>query len=146
MITFISENIDFQLDNEKEVSLWLQRVAAEYGKKIGRLNYVFCSDEKILNVNNQYLNHDYFTDIITFDYSAQNIISGDIYISIDTVKSNTEKYNTLFINELHRVIVHGLLHLTGQNDQAETEQTEMTGKENEALGMLNGMTKQLLRM
>ncbi|MDR1653789.1 MAG: rRNA maturation RNase YbeY [Prevotellaceae bacterium] len=137
MINFTAEDIDFQLDNQKQIALWLQRTAAEYGKKIGTVNYIFCSDKLILSINNQYLKHNYFTDIITFDYSARASVSGDIYISIETVKSNSEKYNTLFINELDRVIIHGLLHLTGQNDKTESEQTEMTRKEDRALERLN---------
>ncbi|MCL1867547.1 MAG: rRNA maturation RNase YbeY [Paludibacter sp.] len=137
MINFISENIDFKLDNQKKVSLWLQRTADFYGKKIGTLNYVFCNDEMILNINNQYLNHNYFTDIITFDYTAGATVAGDIYISIETVLSNAQKYKTQFANELHRVIVHGLLHLTGQNDKTELAQKEMTRKENSALETLN---------
>jgi rRNA maturation RNase YbeY len=136
MINYISENIDFQLNNQKEISLWLQRTAAVYKKKIGTLNYIFCSDEMILNINNQYLNHNYFTDIITFDYCTQAIVSGDIYISIETVLSNAQKYKTQFDNELYRVIIHGLLHLTGQNDKTEYDQKEMTRKENAALEML----------
>ena len=136
MINFTSENIDFHLDNQKEISLWLQCTASVYQKKIGTLNYVFCSDNIILNINNQYLNHNYCTDIITFDYSEKSIISGDIYISIETVKSNAEQYHTQFEDELHRVIVHGLLHLTGQNDKTENEKTQMTVKENMALELL----------
>lgn len=136
MINFISENIDFNLSNKKEILLWLHRTAAIYGKKIGTLNYIFCSNEMILNINNKFLNHNYFTDIITFDYSTATSISGDIFICIETVTDNAKEYNTLFIDELHRVIVHGLLHITGQNDQTEIDRNEMRCKENMALAML----------
>ncbi|MCL2597525.1 MAG: rRNA maturation RNase YbeY [Paludibacter sp.] len=136
MINYISENINFQINNQNEISLWLQRTAAVYQKKIGTINYIFCSDKIILNINNQYLNHNFYTDIITFDYSIETIISGDIYISIDTVKRNAQCYHTQFEDEFHRVIVHGLLHLTGQNDKTKIEQTQMTAKENAALEML----------
>jgi len=136
MIKYICEDIDFQLDNQKEISLWLQRTAAIYQKKIGIINYIFCSDKFILNINNQYLKHNYFTDIITFDNSEKSIISGDIFIDIEMVQSNSVKYHTHFEDELHRVIVHGLLHLTGQNDKTETEKVQMTDKENAALEML----------
>jgi len=139
MINFISENIDFQLDNKEKISLWLQKTAAECGKKIGTLNYIFCSDKIIVNINNKYLNHNYLTDIITFDYSTKNVISGDIYIGIETVRSNAKEYNTQFDNELHRVIIHGLLHLTGQNDKTELDKQEMTRKENSAINNYESM-------
>lgn len=136
-IKFCSEDIAFPALDVKQTSIWLQRVAAVYEKKIGVINYLFCSDEYILKVNNQYLQHDYYTDIITFDYSERNTVAGDIFISLETVKSNAETYGVDFQEELHRVIVHGLLHLCGQNDKLPAERAEMTRKENAALELTN---------
>lgn len=102
-------------------------------KKTGDIAYIFCSDERILEINKQYLQHDYYTDIITFDYSEDNIISGDIFISIDTVKSNSLDFGSDFETELLRVIIHGILHLCGQDDKSPELRMEMTRKENEAL-------------
>ena len=118
---------------------WLQSVAAGYRKKTGRINYIFCSDEGILEVNRQFLQHDYYTDIITFDYSVADIVSGDIFISVDTVRSNAEERNLAYEEELHRVVVHGMLHLTGQNDKLPDDRAQMTCKENKALCLLEEM-------
>ncbi|MCL1942996.1 MAG: rRNA maturation RNase YbeY [Candidatus Azobacteroides sp.] len=123
--------------HKREVSKWIKEVAAMYGKDIESISYIFCSDEYILRINNQYLKHDYYTDIITFDYSLNNDISGDIFISTDTVKSNSQKYKTDYNEELHRVIIHGILHLCGINDKSSEERADMTEKENKALEMLN---------
>ena len=115
---------------------WIKLVAENYGKKIGDINYLFCTDEKILEVNNQYLSHDFYTDIITFDYSEGNNISGDIFISLDTVSTNSQKYNTDFMEELYRVIIHGILHLCGIDDKSEHEEKAMRKAENKALEMI----------
>ncbi|MDO5666134.1 MAG: rRNA maturation RNase YbeY, partial [Bacteroidia bacterium] len=104
-ITFQAENIGFPKIGKRDTKNWIKLVTDSYGKKIGDINYLFCTDEKILEVNNQYLSHDFYTDIITFDYSEGNKISGDIFISLDTVRSNSQKYNTDFMEELHRVII-----------------------------------------
>lgn len=120
----------------REVTSWINRVAAQYGKRVGDIAYVFCDEDKILDVNRQYLQHDYLTDIITFDDSEDEVIGGDIFISVPTVRSNAEQFGASFTQELHRIIIHGVLHLTGQNDKSETEREEMTRKENRALAML----------
>ncbi len=115
---------------------WLQAVAAGYGFDTGDINYIFCDDEEILRVNRQFLGHDYYTDVITFDYSTPARISGDIYISLDTVASNAEQVGADFGEELHRIIVHGLLHLTGQGDKTPETKVQMTAKEDRALALL----------
>lgn len=133
MINFIAENIEFpDIEQDKTVS-WIKNTAAFQSKKVGNINYIFCSDERILEINKQFLQHDYFTDIITFDYTQGNKIAGDIFISIDTVKSNSEEQNTNYNEELLRIIIHGVLHLCGQNDKNPTDKEEMTRKENLAL-------------
>ena len=106
----------------REVSEWIKQVAASYGKKVGDIAYIFCSDERILEVNRQYLQHDYYTDIITFDYTEGNRISGDLFISLDTIQTNAEQFaNNDYHRELHRVIIHGILHLCGINDKGPGE-------------------------
>lgn len=136
MISFSAEAVKLPKFSKREVSEWIKRVAAVYGKKVGEIGYLFCDDNKILEVNRQYLNHDYFTDIITFGYSEGDVISGDIFISLETVKSNAEEFGVDFMNEFYRVVIHGVLHLCGQNDKSDAERAEMTRKENAALEML----------
>lgn len=136
MITFQAENIDFPKIKKQATKNWIKLVAENYGKKIGDINYLFCTDEKILEVNNQYLSHDFYTDIITFDYSEGNTLSSDIFISLDTVRTNSQKYNTGFMEELHRVIIHGILHLCGIDDKSEHEEKAMRKAENKALEMI----------
>lgn len=136
MIAYLSENIELPSFDQHKVSKWIVQVAASHGRKAGALNYIFCNDERILEVNKQYLQHDYYTDIITFDYSKGKVISGDIFISINTVKSNAEGLDVSFENELHRVIIHGILHLCGQDDKTPEAQKEMRHRENEALHIL----------
>lgn len=119
--------------NLPQVERWIRSVAADYGFSVGELNYIFCNDEKILAVNQEFLQHDYFTDIITFDYTTRTRVNGDIFISIDTVQSNAEQVGTTFIHELHRIIIHGLLHLTGQGDKTPETKAQMTTKEDKAL-------------
>ncbi|MDR1813466.1 MAG: rRNA maturation RNase YbeY [Tannerella sp.] len=115
---------------------WIAAVAASHGKQVGEVSYRFCSDEEILQVNNQYLNHDYYTDIITFDYTEGEVVSGDIFISLDTVASNAELYKTDIKDELHRVIIHGLLHLCGLKDKSAAAARKMRAAEDEALKTL----------
>ena len=136
MIQFIQEgNINYQLStvNSQRVSRWLRSVAAGYGFATGDITYIFCSDERILEVNRHFLGHDYYTDIITFDYSTPSRISGDIYISLDTVASNAEQLGIAFDDELLRILIHGVLHLTGQGDKTPETKAVMTAKENAAL-------------
>jgi len=123
------------------VSKWIKQVAESQGKKCGDISYIFCTDERILSVNNQYLSHDYFTDVITFDYSANKVVSGDIFISLDTVRSNAELFNVEEKEELHRVVIHGVLHLCGQGDKTEETKNEMTNKENKALRLLKSISE-----
>lgn len=136
-IVFDVEGVKMPSINQKEVREWVKKVAATFDKKIGDLAYLFCSDKKILEVNNEYLQHDYYTDIITFDYSENNTISGDMVISLETVASNAEKYGADYNEELLRVIIHGVLHLCGMKDKTEAEEKEMRNEENKALQLLN---------
>lgn len=135
-ITFDSDSIEFPNIKKRETSAWIKKIANSYNKKIGDVGYLFCNDEKILEINRQYLDHDFYTDIISFDYSEGNIISGDIFISLDTVRTNSQKYNTDFQEELHRVIIHGVLHLCGLDDKLEEDAIRMRESENSALKQL----------
>ncbi len=132
-ITFQSEGVEHPQIDENKISSWIENVAKQYNKEVGEIAYLFCNDEKILEVNQEYLNHDFYTDIITFDYSEETTISGDIIISLQTVKSNSQMYKTDFTEELHRVIIHGILHLCGQDDCTEEEEKAMREAEDNAL-------------
>ena len=134
-ITFQAENVALPNIKKRATSNWIKVVAEEYGKKAGDVSYIFCDDAKILEINQTYLHHDFYTDIITFDYSEGDRISGDIFISIDTVRSNAEKYGTNFDDELHRVIIHGILHLCGLKDKSETDSKVMRKAEDKALSI-----------
>jgi len=137
MIDFNFENIDpVELDFDR-VSDWVSQIVSRETKAPGDITYVFCDDEYILEVNRQYLDHDYYTDIITFDYSEGDVVSGDLFISLDTVRSNSELFSTPFLQELHRVIIHGVLHLCGYKDKTEEDERLMREKENEALRFIN---------
>ena len=129
MITFQTEDIEMPAINEEQVREWIKAVAASYGKRVGPISYFFCSDQRILEVNLEYLQHDYYTDIITFDYCEGNRLSGDLFISVDSVRENALFYGTEFSDELNRVMVHGLLHLIGYDDHTEEEQKTMREKE-----------------
>ena len=117
MISFIADSIEMPALDERKVTRWVKAVAAEYGFTVGNINYIFCSDERELEVNRQFLGHDYYTDVITFDYSTASTLNGDIFISLDTVKSNAEMVGVRFEDELLRILIHGVLHLTGQGDK-----------------------------
>lgn len=119
----------------RDNSAWVKRVAASYGRKVGDVAYVFCDDEEILRVNRQYLQHDYYTDIITFDYDEDDVLSGDLFISLDTVRTNAEQLGVSYEQELNRVIIHGILHLCGINDKGPGEREIMEAAENKALAM-----------
>ena len=136
-ITFDSDNIEFPDIDKNKIAIWIKKVAAIYNKEIGEIAYIFCNDEKILEINMEFLKHDFYTDIISFDYTEGDIISGDIFISIDTVRSNSQKYTSDYQEELHRVIIHGVLHLCGLNDNFEEEKMIMRDAENRALLLLN---------
>ena len=135
-VRFFSDGVSFQLESKRKISQWLKQVVAVEGKKTGNLCYVFVSDESILDINKKYLQHDYCTDIITFDDSTSNIISGDMYVSIDTVRSNAQYYQVDFRNELLRVMLHGILHLCGYQDQTTDERQEMRAVETKYLLMI----------
>ncbi len=138
-INYQTEDVKFPAVIKRlETNVWIKQVIRSYGKKAGEITYIFCSDEKILEINKQYLKHDYYTDIITFDYTEGNEISGDIFVSLETVKTNSEKYDTPYFEELHRVMIHGILHLCGFNDATPEEQEDMRKREDEALLLLNG--------
>lgn len=136
MITYQTDGIRMPAIKRRETTAWIKAVAATYGKKVGEIAYIFCDDEKILEVNRQYLQHDYYTDIITFDYTEDNVISGDLFISLDTVRSNSEEQGTTYEEELRRVIIHGILHLCGINDKGPGERELMEQAENKALSLL----------
>ena len=136
MITYCTEDVKMPKIQKRSTSAWIKRVAEKYGHKLGDIAYIFCSDEHILEVNKQYLQHDYYTDIITFDYTEEKKISGDLFISLDTVKTNAEKFGAEYDTELHRVIIHGILHLCGINDKGPGEREIMEKNENEALELL----------
>ena len=125
-----NEEVSFSFNNKREVSLWLKSVVSSFQKELGVINVVFCNDQYLLKINQTYLNHDYFTDIITFNYNENNLISGDLFISIDRVKENAINQKMEFNVEIHRVIVHGVLHLCGLNDQSKQEKEIMRGREN----------------
>ena len=137
MILFSCDNIPMPAIDTIATERWIKAVAAQYGFSVGDLQYIFCDDEKILSVNREFLQHDYYTDVITFDYSTRTRVSGDIFISIDTVASNAEQVGTTFIHELYRIIIHGLLHLTGQADKTPETKAQMTAKEEDALQRLH---------
>ena len=137
MVSYFLQDIDFVFKHKRLNNSWLKLVAESEIKKLGNINIIFCSDNYILDVNVKFLGHDYFTDIITFDYCEKNILSGDLFISIDTVRDNAEFYKTEFKDELNRVIVHGLLHLIGYDDHTPEEQKIMREKENYYLELRN---------
>ena len=137
MITYNTDGVKMPKIKRRETSAWIKAVAASYGRKTGEIGYMFVSDEKILEVNREYLGHDYYSDIITFDYDEDDTISGDIVISLDTVRSNAEQLGKEYMDELHRVIIHGILHLCGINDKGPGEREIMEQAENKALAMRN---------
>jgi len=135
-ITFFFDDVRFVLREKQQIRQWISRVVHDSGKRVGEIAYVFCSDETLLRYNRQFLNHDTFTDIITFDYVSGDMVSGDIIISIDRVRDNASQLGNPFVQELHRVLIHGVLHLLGQGDKSEIESIEMRGKEEAALSLL----------
>ncbi len=143
MITYTTEGVKMPPIRRRDVSAWIKAVAQSYGKQVGDIAYIFCNDAKILEVNLQYLQHDYYTDIITFDYcddlaamGIDDTISGDMFISLDTVRTNADGLGTDYLQELHRVIIHGILHLLGINDKGPGEREIMEAAENKALALL----------
>lgn len=137
MITYNSYGSVMPELDERSTTAWLRRVAEKHGRRVGDINYIFCNDEEILALNRQYIGHNYYTDHIGFDYSAGRILSGDIYVGIETVETNAALFNKTYDNELRRVIVHGLLHLVGIKDKTPEERAEMETAEDEALSLIN---------
>ncbi|MDO3626764.1 rRNA maturation RNase YbeY [Mucilaginibacter sp. BT774] len=137
-INFFEEDISFKLKNKTAVKQWVKAAIEAEGYKLKELNYIFCSDEYLLKINQQYLDHDTYTDIVTFDNSEKDgIIEGDIFISIDRIRENAIKFNSGEIHELHRVIIHGVLHLLGYQDKAAEKKKIMTAKEDHYLSQIN---------
>lgn len=136
MLTFQSQQAPFPPIAIRTIEQWIAAVAARYNRRLGDIAYIFTDDATILDINRRYLNHDYYTDIITFDYSHRDTISGDIFISLDTVRSNAELLRVPYDQELHRVIIHGVLHLCGINDKAPGEREQMEAAEDQALALL----------
>lgn len=142
MITYNVIDVKMPEISHRETTKWVRAVAASYGKRVGEVAYVFCNDDKILEVNRQYLKHDYFTDIITFDYCEGDMLSGDLFISLDTVRTNAELFHKTYDGELHRVIIHGILHLVGINDKGPGEREIMEAAENKALDLLQKLRQE----
>ena len=136
MINFNYES-EFTLENEEAIATWLSDVIVSENKTEGEINYIFCDDEYLHKINLEYLNHDTLTDIISFDYTMGNEISGDVFVSVERVLDNSKDYNTSFDNELKRVLVHGVLHYCGYKDKGETEEVLMRSKEDEKLAMFH---------
>ena len=142
-LAFRFHNADhaFRCPNRRKIRVWIQLFAFEHGKSIGDLGVVFCSDDYLLEVNKTHLRHHYYTDIITFDYSTNNVLSGDLMVSVDRVKENAKTHNQLFFNELIRVIVHGALHLVGYGDKTLADQNTMRAKEDEWIARYHDIQK-----
>ena len=140
MITYNAEGIKMPDIRRRQTTAWIRKVAATHGRKVGEIGYMFVDDERILEVNREYLGHDYYTDIITFDYDEGEVINGDLVISVDTARSNAAKYGKSYAEELHRVIIHGVLHLCGINDKGPGEREIMEAEEDKALALLRSMT------
>lgn len=139
MITYNTGGVKMPSIKKRENTAWVKAVAASYGKRVGEIAYIFVDDEKILEVNRQYLGHDYYTDIITFDYCEGDVISGDLFISLDTVRTNAEQVGATYEEELHRVIIHGILHLCGINDKGPGEREIMEAAEDKALALRSSL-------
>lgn len=139
MIRFFNKDINFTLKDKLILKKWIKNTVLRYSYKVGDVNVILCNDPSILEINTQFLGHDYYTDIITFDYTEQDTINGELYISIDTVKANAIDYGQQFPDELHRVIIHGFLHLCGLDDHTEEDIVQMREAENDALKVLDSL-------
>jgi len=140
-ISFNNHEVKFNLKNKKRIKNWIKRVIEEHKKSNGNISYIFTSENYILEINKKYLNHNYYTDIITFDYSSNELIEGDIFISIDTVYSNSKKFKTNFNEEMLRVIIHGIFHLIGFKDKSKQQKLEMRELENKAILYFNSLNE-----
>lgn len=139
-IHFFNEDINQKLKNKRLLKSWINKVISEEEKSIGQINYIFTSDKFLIEINKKYLAHNYYTDIVTFNYCLDNKISGDIYISVETVKNNSIRFNVTYIEELYRVMIHGILHLIGYNDSNDIEKQEMKEKEDFYLALLKNLS------
>ena len=139
-IKFFTEDTKFNLKNKNLIKSWVNSVITSVNKETGNINFIFTSDKHLLKINKEYLSHKYYTDIITFNYCENEIVSGDIFISIETVKNNSSRFNVTIIEELHRVIIHGILHLLGFDDQSDEEKAVMREKENYYLERLKNLS------
>lgn len=137
MIDFCFEDIDENFLPLTGIEDWVQKVIEKNNKQLGDITYIFCTDDYLLNINREYLQHDYYTDIITFNYCENDIISGDLFISIDTVIDNAKTFDVSFESEFRRVVIHGILHLIGFDDKTDIDQEEMTKQENISLDIFN---------
>ena len=137
MITYNVEGVKMPKIKKRETTAWIRAVAKSYGRRVGEVGYMFVNDDKILEVNREYLGHDYYTDVITFDYDEDDVVSGDVVISLDTVASNAHLFNKTYEEELYRVIIHGILHLCGINDKGPGEREIMEAAENKALALIS---------
>ncbi len=142
MITYNVEGVKMPKIKKRETTAWIKAVAKSYGRRVGEVGYMFVNDDKILEVNREYLGHDYYTDVITFDYDEDDVVSGDVVISLDTVASNAHLFNKTYEEELYRVIIHGILHLCGINDKGPGEREQMEAAENKALALRQQMLEQ----
>lgn len=142
MITYNVEGVKMPKIKKRETTAWIKAVAKSYGRRVGEVGYMFVNDDKILEVNREYLGHDYYTDVITFDYDEDDVVSGDVVISLDTVASNAHLFNKTYEDELYRVIIHGILHLCGINDKGPGEREQMEAAENKALALRQQMLEQ----
>ena len=138
-ISYTTDGVEMPSFDTQRIENWIVSVARGFGKTVGAVTYIFCNDDKILEVNRKYINHDYYTDIITFDYSRPMRISGDVFISLDTVRSNAILLGKTYDNDLMRVIIHGILHLCGVDDKGPGEREIMERHEDEALALLSNM-------
>lgn len=142
MITYNVEGAKMPKIKKRETTAWIKAVAKSYGRRVGEVGYMFVNDDKILEVNREYLGHDYYTDVITFDYDEDDVVSGDVIISLDTVASNAQLFNKTYEEELYRVIIHGILHLCGINDKGPGEREQMEAAENKALALRQQLLEQ----
>jgi probable rRNA maturation factor len=140
-ISFQKQDIELVLKNKNKIRQWIVEAIKNEGKKIGDITYIFCSDEYLLGMNQQYLHHDDFTDVITFDYTEKDRVSGDIFISVERILDNSTQLKTEIDDELHRVMIHGVLHLCGYKDKKPVERANMTKKENQYLGLFLSLNK-----
>ena len=136
MIRFVTQSAPMPAFDSRRVQQWIRAVAADYGFNVGDITFVFCTDEEELTINRQFLQHDFYTDVITFDYTCHSVLSGDIFVSLDMIRNNSEQLGTVFVDELMRIMIHGVLHLTGQGDKTPESKAQMTQKEDLALAKL----------